>query len=649
MQVRHYILATAGHVDHGKSALVKALTGIDPDRLPEEKARGITIDLGFAHLDLPGPGPCPATLRLGIVDVPGHEDFVKNMAAGVGAADAALLAVAADDGWMPQTEEHLQILAYLGVNRAVIALTKSDLAPGQEHKLASLVRERLRGSPFAEAAIVPVSATSGQGLDRFRETLLQVLTDTPAPRDFGKPRLPVDRVFTLRGIGTVVTGTLIGGVLRRGQTVVIQPSGHSTRLRALQNYGHDVETSVPGARTAINLPEVAASGATAEAAVRRGDVITLPEFGSATDTLSALLEKSPRLLGSKEPAAKPLKDGALARVHWGSANAPARVLLLNGGELTPGGKAIAQLRFEQPVFCFAGDRFIVRDWAERVTLAGGVVLETEASRRHWRVEKQSVFLAARARAPEEVSVMAASQLAKDGAVGRSALLLKSRFSHAEIAEAVTRLVAEGKAAEVGEFVVETQWWAALRQQAAGLIDEAHRRQPQLAGLSLHELRGALAARLPWPGVFEALVGELCRAEFRQVGAAIQRAAHRLALPPHLQAAAARLRAVLQGRMFDPPSRKQLAPDSLSQQALRFLLETAEAVELSPEVVLSAEAYHRVIELIKDYLRRHGAATVSDLRQAVGSSRRIMVPLLEKLDREGVTQRQGDQRILGTNT
>ncbi|MEO8426784.1 MAG: GTP-binding protein, partial [Verrucomicrobiota bacterium] len=233
MTPKHYILATAGHVDHGKSALVKALTGTDPDRLPEEKARGITIDLGFAHLELSTQDPQPSTFSVGIVDVPGHEDFVKNMVSGVGSIDLALFIVAADDGWMPQTEEHLQILSYLGVARAVVALTKIDLAEDEPASLAQL-RENLRGSPFAEAPIVPTSIVSGRGLEELKSTLAAVLSHTPPPRDIAKPRLSVDRAFTLRGIGTIVTGTLTGGTLRRGQAVVIQPSGRATRIRSVQ-------------------------------------------------------------------------------------------------------------------------------------------------------------------------------------------------------------------------------------------------------------------------------------------------------------------------------------------------------------------------------------------------------------------------------
>src|ERR1043166_9118283 len=254
----HFILATAGHVDHGKSSLIKALTGIDPDRLPEEKARGITIDLGFAHLELTHVDSAGASSRFqcGIVDVPGHEDFVKNMVAGVGSIDLALLIVAADDGWMPQTEEHVQILSYLGVKRAVVGLTRIDLAP-DESSAANAVRENLVGTPFADAPIVATSVVTGQGLEDLKVAVGNILATTPVRKDTGKPRLPVDRVFVLRGIGTVVTGTLIGGNFSCGQSVVVQPGNRATRIRSMQSHDQDLTTALPGSRTALNLHDMA--------------------------------------------------------------------------------------------------------------------------------------------------------------------------------------------------------------------------------------------------------------------------------------------------------------------------------------------------------------------------------------------------------
>ena len=644
MTPSHYVLATAGHVDHGKSALVKALTGTDPDRLPEEKARGITIDLGFAHLELSTQDPQPSTFNVGIVDVPGHEDFVKNMVSGVGSIDLALFIVAADDGWMPQTEEHLQILSYLGVARAVVALTKIDLAEDEPASLAQL-REKLRSSPFAEAPIVPTSIVSGRGLEELKSTLAAVLSHTPPPRDIAKPRLSVDRSFTLRGIGTIVTGTLTGGPLRRGQAVVIQPSGQPARIRSLQNHNRDVEASGPGTRTALNLTDVDVQSVSNPGGVGRGEVITLSEFGAASKTLDVMLEKSARLVGSKSSAARPLKDGALVRIHHGSGNFPARVLFVESGELTPGQLLCAQLRFRSPVFAFAGDHFIVRDWSEQTTLGGGMVLDSDASRKRFRMPAYQTFLAERAQAPESALIFGRSQLVRDGAVLRSALLLKARFSAPEIDEASKSLVAAGQAISVGGWLADKDWWEQLRQRAAKAIETEHQEHPERSGLALSELRAAMESHLPAPEIFEILVKDLCAIGFTQMGVAIRRANHRPALPPHLQAAGNKLRTALSAKPFEPPSRKELAPDPLAQQALRFLLQTGEAIDLGEEVVLLAESFKRSTERIKNYLLEHKTATVSELRPVVGTSRRILVPLLERLDRDGVTLRQGDQRVL----
>jgi selenocysteine-specific elongation factor len=629
---QHFIVATAGHVDHGKSALVKALTGTDPDRLPEEKARGITIDLGFAHLELPASVLAAASFLLGIVDVPGHEDFVKNMVAGVGSIDLALFIVAADDGWMPQTEEHLQILTYLGVNHAVVALTKIDLID-DERRAASAIHDKLCDTPFADAPIVPTSVVTGRGLDHLKAALTRALAATPTSRDVGKPRLAVDRVFTLRGIGTVVTGTLTGGVLRRGQSVAIQPAGKVARIRNIQSHNRDVELGVPGTRTALNLPDIAASDD-----VHRGDVVTLAELGGPSKILDVVLEVSPR-------ANRPLREGAHVRVHHGCANVPAKVLFFSHKELVAGERTLAQLRLEASVFVFTGDRIVLRDSAGQNTLAGGVVLDPDPSRRLFRSEAQLSFLRQRAESPGEALSFVASQIARDRAIRPSQLLLKSKFSAPDISDSVSRLAAEGDLVLAGDFAVDTARWQLLRRRAAEEIDERHRAHPQQAGLSLSELHANLAGDLPFADLFEPLVGDLCRSEFVQVGNAISRRTHRPVLPPPLQAAAANLRTTLAAKPFDPPSRKQLAPDSVSQQALRFLIKTGEAIEINAEVVMATESLKRMTELIRQYIRDKGPATVSELRQELLCSRRVIVPLLERLDREGVTLRDGDVRTL----
>ena len=637
--MKHCIIATAGHVDHGKSALVKALTGTDPDRLPEEKARQITIDLGFAELNLDGAGG--EKIQAGIIDVPGHEDFIRNMIAGFGAVDLALLVVAADDGWMPQTEEHLQILTYLGVTRAIIVLTKSDL--GGVEETAMQIREQLRETKFADSPIVPISVRTSAGMEELKETLASALSAIEPQRDVGKPRLFVDRVFSLHGIGTVVTGTLTGGTLRPDQTVAVQPRGLAARIRSIQTHGRHVDLAQPGTRTAINLPDLAAGDSSA--AIKRGDVVTIADF-QPSDVLDVALESSLRVR-QKNPAARPLKNGTLIYVHHGTTRVRGKVALLEQDALESGQQVIAQLRLDSPILAFVGDRFVVRDPSEQHTLAGGVVLDPEGDRNAFRNSAQVKLLTSRAHAHDDVDLCAVSEIAAHGALRRSTILHKSRFTTIEVDQALQRLHARGQIFLSDEIAAGIQWWRKLRSRAIELIDQSHKTHPERAGLELNDLRAAL--RDQTPEVAEALVVDLCSDDFVRARSTIARRAHCSALPPEMEKTAETIREKLSANPFDPPARKQIAPDSQSQAALRFLLHEGEAVEVGSEVVLSSEAFAQMKATIVAVLQKRGAATVSELRQALQTSRRILVPLLERLDRERVTRRVGDERVLVDRT
>src|SRR5438552_16314405 len=363
MTTRHFIIATAGHVDHGKSALVKALTGTDPDRLPEEKRRQITIDLGFAELNLTTPSG--DKIHAGIVDVPGHEVFVRNMIAGVGSIDLALLVIAADDGGMPQTEEHLQILTYPGVQRAVIALAKSDL--GKIKPITEQIRNRLRETVLAKSRIIPTSVRTGEGIENLKKALVLELATMPTQRDFGKPRLFVDRAFILLGVGTVVTGTFTGGQLHRGQSINVQTQKLRARIRSIQSHGVEIDSAPPGVRTALSLPDLPINR------VKRGDVITDSDF-APTSALIAQVEKSPRLQ-AKEPAGRPLKNGSSVYLHHGTSRMTARITLLEKNGLEPGQKTIAHFKLASPLVAFVGDRFVIRAASGQHTIAGGIVLD----------------------------------------------------------------------------------------------------------------------------------------------------------------------------------------------------------------------------------------------------------------------------------
>ncbi len=636
MSTRHFIIATAGHVDHGKSALVKALTGTDPDRLPEEKARKITIDLGFAELNLTAPNG--QTIRASIIDVPGHEDFVRNMIAGVGSINLALFVVAADDGWMRQTEEHLQILMYLGVKRAVVALAKSDL--GGIDIVTERIREKLRDTPFARAPIVPTSIRTGEGIENLEGTLATELTRANPQADFGKPRLFIDRVFTLRGIGTVVTGTLSGGSIRRSQDVVGQPGEISARVRSIQNHGRDVEVAQPGMRTAINLPDRSIG----ENGMRRGDLITVAGLGSPQATIDVLLERSPRLKRNS-PAARPIKNGSSVQVHFGTGRIAAKITLLDKPALGVGQSAIARLKFDSPILAFVGDRFVIRDSSEQNTIAGGTVLDPDADQANFRSAAQIQFLSARATAPHDIDVCVRSEIALRGFVLRKALLNKSPFSDGEISEALERLQCAGEIELCSEIVTDRKAWQQLQERATSSIHEAHKGNPERAGLDLNELRSTL--RIQESNVFEALIADLCVKDFVRKGSAIARTSHRPLLPAELQAVERKIREALSGKPFDPPPRHEIETDRHAQQVLRFLTETGELSEIGSDVVLLRENFERMKHEVADFIGRNGPATVSELRKALGSSRRVMVPLLERLDRDGVTRRVEDRRMLCT--
>lgn len=644
--IQPFILATAGHVDHGKSALVQALTGVDPDRLPEEKARGITIDLGFAHLHLPAPlnpnpsQPAVTTYSCGIVDVPGHEDFVTNMVAGVGAIDLALLVVAADDGWMPQSEEHLQILQYLGVTRAVVALTKIDLAT-DEARVTEQIRARLAGTAFASAPIVPTSMPLGRGLNELRSAIAEVLSTTPTPADFGKPRLAIDRVFVLKGIGTIVTGTLAGGSLAQGDTVVLQPSGCACRIRSCQSHGQDADQVHPGTRTALHLVDIAAQD------IHRGDVVTMAKLGAASTTLDVCVEKSARLRHGTLPAARPLKSGTPVRFHLGSANIPARIQLLREGTLLPGTTALAQLRLEKPVFAFVGDRFLLRDASEQNTLAGGIILDPDASRSHARDTARLERLQACADQPEHPDPFLDAALHRQALVAADDLLVRSRFSNRQIHEAIDRQLAGNRLVRVGNHLASATLWSTLIDGAIRAIDEHHRTHPDQAGAPLADLRTFLTRQSGNSESFEEFVAALTRQGFTLQGTTIRRATHRPELPPHLEEAGRRLRDLFSQHPLDPPSRRELAPDEPSRQALRYLIQNGDAVELGPDIVMGRDAFALVKRRIMAHLRRQGRATASDMRQELGMHRRVLIPLLERLDRDGITVRDGDTRTLRT--
>ncbi len=647
--IQPFILATAGHVDHGKSRLVHALTGSHPDRLPEEKRRGISIDLGFAHLLLPAPPQpsptptnpnTPTAFSCGIVDVPGHEDFVKNMVAGVGAVDLALLVVAADDGWMPQTEEHLQILAHLRTPRAVVALTKSDLVPAAHiDTIADAVRSHLADSPFAHAPIVPTSIPAHLGLDTLRLTLARELAAATPPADSLKPRLPIDRVFSLPGVGTIVTGTLTGGSLARGDSVVIQPSGLGTRIRSCQSHGRESDRALPGTRTALNLPDLATSQ------LRRGDVVTLPGLGEPSACLDVWVTRSPRPHHSPSHTTQPLPSGTRLHLHLGTARIPARLVLLDRPTLPPGQSAPARLHLHKPILAFAGDAFLLRDAAEQSTLAGGLVLDPQPPPTHPRNPSRLARLHDCAAHPLIPDPWIAAALQRHPLIPLPALLPDSHFPTATLHQALHRLARESKVVLLPNLAADPAAWRERLDFASRAIDQHHRDHPEQPGLPVAHLLAAWLQAFPDSLGFDEALAALLTSGFHREAHVLRRTAHTPAIPPHLLEPVLRLRDQLTRNPLDPPGRASLAPDPASRQALRFLLDSGEAVELAPDIVLARPAFAFAHRRIVAHLRRHSSATTSELRQRLDMHRRVLIPLLEHLDRLGITRRLGDVRHL----
>jgi selenocysteine-specific elongation factor len=627
--MRHFIVATAGHVDHGKSSLVKALSGTDPDRLPEEKARQITIDLGFAELDL------DQNVHASIIDVPGHEDFVRNMVAGVGSIDLALLVIAADDGWMPQTEEHLQILAYMGARHAMVALTKQDF--GTSENTFAEIRQKLGGSPFADARIVAVSVRTGKGLAELKEALGRELLALPPRLESGRARVPIDRAFTLRGIGTVVTGTLSGSSLGRESAVFVQPGNISTRIRSLQSHGVSIGRAEPVARVALNLPDLQIGGSRGQ--ISRGQCIAA-QAGPAAQAIDVFLWRSDR-----DDRVRPLKTGSSVDLHHGTARINARLVLMKR-QLAAGDTSVAELRLHSPLFAFVGDRFVLRDCSQQNTLAGGIILDAAAEAEKLRTPRQQKFLSARAHKPFDPDICLLSEVERAGVLPSEGLLAQSNFSQTVIANALARLHAAGELIVRDGITATGAVWRRLIEDAQTLIKQAHADHPEKKGLEIRRLRGHFPAQSD--RAFAALVSQLCKDGFEGRGEYIACQTHRATLSSVLQASAERIEALLNEKGVDPPARSQVIVTSNDREALEFLVRAGSVVAVQPDLVFARTAYEQLESAVSAFLKARGPATISELRQHVRSSRRIMVPLLEHFDRTGLTRRSGDRRSLASN-
>ncbi len=627
------VIGTAGHVDHGKSTLITALTGINPDRLKEEQEREMTIDLGFAWLDLPGGE------EVGIVDVPGHRDFIENMLAGIGGIDAVLLVIAADEGVMPQTREHLAILDLLQIPTGIVVLTKIDLVddPAWLDMIEADVRAVLRGTVLQEAPILRISSRTRAGLPELLQTLSLLLQKQPLRLDTSRPRLPVDRVFSIAGFGTVVTGTLVDGRLSVGEEVEILPGGARSRIRGLQTHKKKEASAVPGSRTAINL-----IGLNVED-IHRGDVVTWPGLYRPTQRLDVRF----RLLAD---VTGPLRHAGQVKLFLGTSETIADVRLLGQEILEPGQEGWLQLELHQPVVAVRGDRYILRRPSPGETLGGGVVLDAQPHSRSKRFDKQVLARLESLTRGSPVELLLQANLAL-GPAEIPQVIQRARLEIPDAGEALGQLITSGSLVllEEGEWsptsallVMAREAWAALKDRTLQIIKDSHRDYPLRSGMPREELKSRLKLS---PRVFNALVKKLAAEQvLLEKGKLVSLPGQEIHYSPEQQRAIDALLAKFEAVPYSPPGVKDCQSE-IGEGLYNSLIETGQLVPVSTEVVFKKTTYDQMVEKIRQMLTQKQTLTLAEVRDLFNTSRRYVQALLEHLDAVGVTVRDGDFRRL----
>ncbi|MEX2264287.1 MAG: selenocysteine-specific translation elongation factor [Bryobacteraceae bacterium] len=615
--MKNIIVGTAGHIDHGKTALVKALTGIDADRLEEEKRRGITIDLGFAHLEL------TPELRLGFVDVPGHERFVKNMLAGAGGIDLVLFAIAADESIKPQTREHFDICRLLGIPRGIVALTKADLVDRDILDLVRLETEEFVTGSFLEgAAVVAVSARTGEGLDTLRKELERAAAEVSGKSVARHFRLPVDRAFSMKGFGTVVTGTLLSGSVGREREVEAHPGGRRYRVRGVQVHGEAAERAVAGQRTALNLPDADPSE------LFRGMVLSEPGILRALDRIDVKLD----LL----PSAKPLKHRAPVHFHSGSAEIEAEVRLPRGmSALKPGDSTFARIVLREPTLILPGDRFIVRMFSPVVTIGGGAMVDAAVGRSP---EPDRLKLLHQTAPDERVAI-----LVRESGHGMGFGDLIARTGLLE--EELTGIARSDRFVLLDRWLADAAWMRAACLRLAAQVRDFHRKNPLLPGVTRTELRDRMLPGSP-PFLLDALLSGL--KELMVEGEVIRHATHRLVLKQDEEKARAAIETAFESSGLQVPGVSEVLAKSGVEAArarslLQILIREKRLVRVTEDLVFHQAAILSLRELLSAH--RGGRFNVATFKDWTGISRKYAIPLLEFLDREKVTRREGDERIV----
>jgi len=627
------VIGTAGHVDHGKSTLIAALTGTHPDRLKEEQAREMTIELGFGWLTLPNGE------EVGIVDVPGHRDFIENMLSGIGGIDAALLIIAADEGVMPQTKEHLAILDLLQIPAGLIVLTKTDLASDSAwlDLVETDIRSAVKDTVMKEALIVRVSAKTKSGLNELISALSKILEERPARLDLNRPRLPIDRVFTMSGFGTIVTGTLSDGHLSAGDEVEILPSGQKGRIRGLQTHKKKEETAIPGSRTAINISGIEADS------IQRGEVVIRPGQYQATRRLDAHL----RLL---KDVSTSMKHGDEVKFFVGASESIATLRLLGKEEITPGDEGWIQLELREPVVAVRGDRYILRRPSPAETLGGGAIVDHQPKGRHKRFDENVL------KSLESLSQGTSSDVLFEAARSLNAasiqeMVNRSRLDPANAESALKELLTVGSLVVLEEgtpritsdlLVIAISHWNTLRDKALQTVETYHKKYPLRRGIPREELKSRLKLS---PRVFNAVINKLIIAhQLTDRSAFLAKPDHEITFDNGQQAKVQILKRKFGQNPFSPPGVRECQAE-VGEEVLNALIEMGEFIPVSTDVIFRKQDYDSSVAKIREMLVGSEKISLAEVRDLFDTSRKYAQALLEHLDAIGITMRDGDYRKL----
>ncbi len=621
-----FVFGTAGHIDHGKTALIYALTGMDADRLPEEKERGMTIDLGFAWMEL------PSGEKVGIVDVPGHENLVKNMIAGATGIDAFILVVDAHEGWMPQTEEHFQIIQLLAIQKGIVVITKVDLTDQSQVDLVeNSIQERLKDTVFHNTPIIRVSAAKNTGIDRLKSEIQSLIPRMKPKRDIHKPRLCIDRVFNIRGSGTVVTGTLSGGRLSVNQEIHLFPSGRTARIRSIQTYKKQSSEAYPGSRVALNLAGVKKED------LRRGDVLFGFEPVQASRYLDAQLKIIPGLSGFE------LKNGTVLDFFWETREIPAQMILHKAKWENPVEALYVQIRLKEALATSIGDSFIVRRPTPPLTVGGGIILDPLAEKHSFYDQGYVDFL--KQRDHSRIGSLTGSELKKKKFSLLKDFLVQSHHSRAEITRAVEELQHAGALVVAEQWIIDPVYWNQQQDRLLETLEKEYQKFPLEKNFQVNQIQSHFhyfPQRL-----FLFLIQSLVNAG--KLGfdkGKIFNPAYQPSISSRNQALIDQILKLFKDSPANPPTEKNLSelfPDS--KEVLRYLLQENLIVKLDEGILLDQESFQGMKERVIAYLKANQSISIEQARDLLGMSRKYLIPFLERMDQDGITLRKENKRIL----